>query len=45
VYILLHDVKNAKRGTSNHVPVCLTSPSTSRTHLGVETVNRLTSSD
>src|SRR6218665_2097122 len=37
--ILPHDDKKAKRGTRYHVLVCLASPSTSRTHLGVATVN------
>ena len=31
--------KKVKRGTSYHVRVCLASPSTSRTHLCVATVN------
>jgi len=39
VSILPHDDKKAKRGTSYHVLVCLASPSTSRTHLCVATVN------
>jgi len=39
VSILPHDDKKVKRGTSDHVLVCLASPSTSRTHLCVATVN------